>query len=531
MVDGRRTIARAAGVISAATFLSRILGFIRDMVVAKAFGAGMATDSFFVAFRLPNMLRELLGEGALSAAFVPVFAERLRRGGNEAWELARKTLTVLGLLLIAVSLLGVLLAPALVRILAPGFSTVPEKLTLTIRLTRWIFPYIFCVGIGALFMGILNALGHFATPALSPVMLNLAMIASVLFLASRLDEPIFALAYGVLLGGILQLCIQVPIAARKGLPFRPTLDFEDPSLLRIGRLMIPGTLGLAITQINVFIGTFLASFLDQGSISYLYYAFRLIQFPIGLFGVALATALLPTLSSQASVRSLEAVKGTLMFSMRFAFFLTLPAMLGLIVFRVPIIFLLFERGEFTRAETLATAEILLFYSLGLMFYVLNRVVAPVYYAFQDTKTPVLIGAGAVLSNIVFSLLLMPTLGARGLALATSLSSLVNFFWLVRRLKSKLGPLGWGGQVTPFVKTSLAALTILLLSLLVPAEILLVEGFQGTLRVGGVLAATAILFLLAAWLMRCEELNFLKEALVGRGPQPNGGKANMSDIFG
>jgi len=531
MLDGKGKIARAVGVISAATFLSRILGFIRDMVVAKAFGAGMATDSFFVAFRLPNMLRELLGEGALSASFVPVFAERLLVGRREAWELARKTLTLLGLLLLAVSLVGVLFAPILVGILAPGFSTIPEKLSLTVRLTRLIFPYIFCVGVAALFMGILNALGHFATPALSPVMLNTSMIGSVLFLAPRLHEPIFALAYGVLLGGLLQVGIQIPIAARKGLPLRPLLDLGDPILLRIGRLMLPGTVGLAVTQINVFIGTFLASFLEEGSISYLYYAFRLIQLPIGLFGVALGTALLPTFSSQASTRSLEEIKRTLVFSVRFAFFLTLPAMLGLIVFRVPIIGLLFERGEFTRVQTMATAEILLFYSLGLIFYVLNRVVTPVYYAFQDTKTPVVIGAGAVLSNIAFSLLLMPTFGARGLALATSLSSFVNFFWLMRALKSKLGPLGWRRQTKAFAKISLAALTIPLLGLMVRTEPLTTGGFQGALRVGGTLGAGAVAFLLAARVLRCEEFHLLRDSLAGRRPRPGKGDSSPDDLFG
>jgi len=304
-------IARAAGVVSAATLLSRVLGFIRDMIIARAFGAGTATDAFFAAFRLPNMLRELLGEGALSAAFIPVFSESMtKKGRGAAWRLVWSVLILLGVVLVLISVAGILLAPLLIQLIAPGFQSIPAKLNLAVLLARMMFPYILFVGLAALLMAILNAQGHFATPALSPSMLNLAMIGCALFLAPHIDPPILALAIGVLLGGAGQLVIQIPVAWRRGMRAHQELNLRDPDIGRIARLMAPGVAGLAITQVNVFIGTFLASFLAEGSISILYYAFRLIQFPIGVFGVAIATAAFPAMAKQAAVDSLQEVGAT-----------------------------------------------------------------------------------------------------------------------------------------------------------------------------------------------------------------------------
>lgn len=513
--DAKR-IARAASVVSSATMLSRVLGFIRDMVIAKLFGAGTATDAFFVAFRLPNMLRELLGEGALSAAFVPVFAESLAQRGREAaWKLFRKAFTLLSLILLGVSFLGVLLAPLIVAAIAPGFAAAPDKMRLTVFLTRVMFPYIFFIGLSALLMGVLNALEHFAAPALSPAILNVAIIVSALALAHRLEEPILSLGLGVLVGGFGQLLLQVPFVLKRGMSFRPAFDLKDPILFRIGRLMTPGAAGLAITQLNVFIGMFLASFLAEGSVSYLYYAFRLIHLPIGLIGVALATALLPALSIQAATHSLQELKETLAFSLHLAFFVAFPAMVGLLVFRVPIVHLLFERGQFTRYETLATAEVLFFYAFGICFYVLNRVIVPVYYALQDTRTPVFIGIASVLVNIVLSLLLMPFLQASGLAFATALSSSVNFSLLFLSLRRRLGPLHGKNLLASFSKTGLSSLPIALVGgmVLKHKELLLGAGaLKEALLLGMVLFGSLLLFLLFAWLLRCKELRFLFGAL-------------------
>lgn len=433
-----RGIARAAGVVSGATLLSRILGFARDLIIAKAFGAGTATDAFFAAFRLPNMLRELLGEGALSAAFIPVFTESFKTRGREAaWRLAWTVLTILMLLLLAVSSIGIALAPWLIKVIAPGFYAIPSTLDLAVYLTRMMFPYILFIGVAALFMAILNSQGHFATPALSPSVLNIAMIGCALLLTPHVDPPITALAIGVLIGGVGQLLIQIPAIWKRSRGVSWALDVGDPAVGRMTRLMAPGIAGLAVTQINVFIGTLLASLMGEGGISVLYYAFRLIQLPIGLFGVAIATAAFPTMARHAANRSLEEVGATVAYAIRLVLFVTLPAMIGLMVFRVPIIQVLFERGAFDRTVTLATAEVVLFYAFGLGAYVSNRILVPAFYSLQDTVTPVKIGMAAVVANIVASLLLMRPLGLAGLALATALSSFVNLTLLLVTLQRRL----------------------------------------------------------------------------------------------
>lgn len=505
-------IARAAGVVSGATLLSRVLGFVRDLIIARTFGAGTTTDAFFAAFRLPNMLRELLGEGALSAAFIPVFTESLTKRGREAaWRLVWTVFTLLASLLVLLSLAGIVLAPALVRLIAPGFQALPLKLNLAILLARVMFPYILFVGLAALLMAILNAMGHFATPALSPMMLNIAMIGCALYLAPHLDPPILSLAIGVLLGGAGQLLIQIPVAWRRGMGAHRGLHLSDPSIRRIARLMAPGVAGLAVTQLNVFIGTLLASFLGEGSISILYYAFRLIQFPIGIFGVAIATAAFPAMARQAANHSLEEVWSTAAYALRLVLFVTLPSMVGLLVFRVPIVQLLFERGAFDRTVTLATADVLFFYALGLGAYVSTRVLVPAFYSIQDTGTPVKIGAVAVLVNVLCSLLLMRPLGAGGLALATALSSFVNLGLLLTTLRRRLGALGKESLWPPLLRMGVAAAAMGLFGLVLlhsydplTAEPVLYRAMAVTLQ----LAASLAVFVVAAALLGSEELKSL-----------------------
>lgn len=515
-------LAGAAGVVGGATMVSRILGFVRDMVIAALFGAGMMADAFFVAFRIPSMLRELLGEGALSAAFVPTFAETIaRRGRAEAWRLASAALGTLALLLVGVVALGVVAAPLVVRVIAPGFHWAPEKVGLTILLTRLMFPYIFFVGLAALFMGILNALDHFATPALSPIMLNLAIIGSALLLSPFLHPPVLALAVGVLVGGFGQLAIQVPVAFRRGLAFRPRVAPSDPGVRRIAALMAPGTVGLAITQVNLVVATQLASLLGEGIVSTLTYALRLVQLPIGVVGVAIGTAALPAMSASAAGRSYGEIRETLESALRLGLFFTLPAAVGLIAFRRPIVWVLFERGEFGRAATEATAQILLFFALGVCFYVANRILTPAYYSLQDTATPVKIGGVAVLANILFSLLLMGPLGAGGLALATALASLVNFSLLLARLAARVGGLNAGALARAAGRVALACLPLV-------AWAWLVEGGGmpagparpwDALRVGGAIAGGGIVFVSAARLAGCEELRWGMAALRRRWALP------------
>lgn len=510
-------IARAAGVISGATLLSRILGFLRDLIIARAFGAGTATDAFFAAFRLPNMLRELLGEGALSAAFIPVFTESLSKRGREgAWRLAWTVLTLLTFLLVLVSIAGILLAPWLIRVIAPGFRASPTKLDLAIFLARMMFPYILFIGVAALLMAILNAQGHFATPALSPTMLNISMIGCALFLAPHLDPPITALAIGVLIGGIGQLVIQMPVAWRRGMSDHRGIDLSDPGIGRIARLMAPGIAGLAITQVNVFIGTFLASFLGEGGISVLYYAFRLIQLPIGIFGVAIATAAFPAMAKQAADRSLGEVGATAASSIRMVLFVTLPSMVALMLFRVQIVQLLFERGAFDRTVTHATANAVFFYALGLGAYVSNRILVPAFYSIQDTTTPVRIGAVAVLANIAFSVLLIRPLGVGGLALATALSSFVNLGLLVTALRRRLGRLGKVPILPALLRLGGASVVMGLVGLaLLHVRDPLVVGppFRRAIVLVLELAGSLAAFFVASAYLRSEELRSLLKRVV------------------
>jgi putative peptidoglycan lipid II flippase len=484
------------------------------MIIAHGFGAGLAADAFFVAFRIPSMFRELLGEGALSASFIPVFTEVLsRRGRQHAFRMAMAAFWTLSLVLILTCLLGILFAPGLVSLLAPGFRIEPEKFALTVSLTRVTFPYLLFVGLTALMMGILNSLGHFAAPALSPAFLNIAIILSALFWAPHLEEPVLALAYGVVIGGILQLLCQIPPALRHGIVFTQWGDWKDAALTRIARLMVPGVAGLGITQINIFMTTLFASFLVEGSVSFLYYAFRLVHLPIGMVGVAVATAVFPTMAAAVAQESSEELKKIVTFALRLTFFVTLPALVGFLIYRTTIIRLLFERGAFTPEVTESTAQVLLGYCLGLCFFVANRVLVPAFHAFQDTVTPVKAGAIAVASNILLSLLLMHPFQAAGLAIATSLASMVNFLLLIVFLRRRLGPLGGRTLARPLQKTCLAGLFMLGASVALNGLLPSPEGLGfllGVSRFLGELGFGAAVFLGAATLLGCEEVRLLRD---------------------
>jgi len=511
-----RQIAGAAGVVGITTLLSRVLGFVRDMALAWLFGAGMVADCFFVAFRIPSTLRELLGEGALSAAFIPTFTRTASREGREAaWRLASAVLGTLMVVLAAVTAAGVLFAPQIARLLAPGFAQVPGKLELTVRLLRIMFPYLFLVGLAALFMAILNSLGHFLTPALAPTMLNLAMIVAALGVAPHVPDPILPVAVAVLVGGGGQLLLQVPAALQRGWRPRIVIAPRDPGVREIGRLMLPGVAGLAITQINVFVGTLLASFLAEGSVAALTYAFRLVQFPIGVIGVAIATGALPVMARAYAEDAVGDLKRALQDSVRLAVFLTLPAMVGLTVFGLPILGVLFERGAFTREVTVLTASILAGYALGLLFYVANRILAPAFYAMHDTWSPVATGMVAVGVNIAASIALMLPLGAVGLALATAIASACNFLQLGLRLRRRLGPLGGGRLLGAAIRVAAACLPM-------AAWGILSQRWWDVLALSGTLSRAALLvadlavavgvFGAAAALLRCDELRWTFDLL-------------------
>jgi len=437
-----REIGKAAGIIGFYTLLSRILGLVRDMVVAFFFGSGVAADAFFVAFRIPNLLRRLFAEGSLSIAFIPVFTEYLQqKTREEAMEMARVVLTLLSAILSLVTLLGVLGSPWIVRIQAFGFGGEGYTYELTVLLTRITFPYIFFISIVALFMGILNSLRRFAEPAAAPIFLNVGIIGAAYWISPRLSEPVVGLAVGVLIGGALQVLIQIPSLLRQGFRFWPRWAPRHPAVKQIGLLMVPAVFGSAVYQINQFVGTLLASFLPQGSVSWLYYADRLVQFPLGVFAIAVSTAALPSLSRQAAGHDgLDAFRDTLGYSLRIIFFLSLPSMAGLTVLGHIIVQTLFERGAFEAASTHMTTQALILYCAGLWAFSGIRVLIAGFYALQDTRTPLKASVFALLVNLVCSLALMGPLRHGGLALSLSIASAAHFAVLAILLSKKIGGL-------------------------------------------------------------------------------------------
>ncbi|THF66114.1 murein biosynthesis integral membrane protein MurJ [Pseudothauera nasutitermitis] len=428
---------RALATVSGMTLLSRILGFVRDFVIARAFGAGMMTDAFFVAFRLPNLLRRMFAEGAFSQAFVPILAEYKNRQGEDATRtLVNRTATLLALVVTAVSILGVLAAPWIIYLSAPGFAVDAEKFALTVELTRITFPYILFMALVALAGGILNTWSRFAIPAFTPVLLNLSFIGMALFAAPWFDPPVLALAWAVFLGGVLQLALQLRPLHRIGMLPRFDLNLRDPGVRRILRLMAPALLGVSVSQISLLINTIFASFLQSGSVSWLYYADRLMEFPAGLLGVALGTILLPSLAKLHADERREEFSSLLDWGLRLTLLLTLPAALALMLLAVPLIATLFHHGAFSAADVLATRQALVAYSVGLTGLILVKVLAPAFYARQDIKTPVKIALLTLAATQVMNLAFIIPLKHAGLALSIGLASLLNAALLYRGLRRR-----------------------------------------------------------------------------------------------
>ncbi|MFP4392245.1 MAG: murein biosynthesis integral membrane protein MurJ [Desulfohalobiaceae bacterium] len=449
-------IARGAAVISGATFVSRVLGFVRDLVLAFALGAGPMADAFFVAFRIPNLLRRLFAEGSLTMAFVPVFTEtRQKQGEAEAFALARSTLVWLLLILGGLSLLALAGAVPLTMLIAPGFVQDQEIFQLTTDLVRICFPYILFISGMALCMGVLNSLQHFLAPALAPALLNVVLIlAALLGLALGWTLP-YVLAWGVLVAGLAQFLFQQPFLSRQGFVWRGPWSWRHPGVGRIGQLMLPTVLGAAVYQINILVNTMLASLLAQGSISYLYYADRLVQFPLGVFGVALSTAALPSLSGLASAGRDQEFTQTLNMTLGLNLFISLPAAAGLIGLGVPLVDTLFGRGAFGQLAVSSTAWALAGYSLGLPAFSCVRSLVSAFYALQDTKTPVLVASLCLFLNIGLALILMQYLAHTGLALAVALSSWANILLLGYFLGRKKGAwFAWQGKIWSMAGLSL-----------------------------------------------------------------------------
>lgn len=505
----------AVGAIGLATLASRILGYVRDMVVARAFGAGPLTDAFFVAFRIPNLLRRLLGEGALSTAIIPVFTDYLARQDRQAFVRMMRAVAGVGVVVLGVvSALGMLLAPWIVALIAPGWGGDAPLFALAVKLTRLMFPYLLLVGLAALAMGTLNAHHRFFTAALGPAVLNVGMILSVLLLASRVDPPIVSLALGVLLGGLGQFAVQLAEVKRLGLPLLPSAEWSHPAIGRIGRLLWPAVLGLATVQVTVLLNTLLASLLPKGSISYLYYADRVMEFPLGVFGIALATAALPSMARQAARGEHQGLVATLRFSLRLSAFIAVPAAVGLLVLGPSIVRLLFQRGEFGANEALATSQALAGYAAGLPAFSATRITAQTFYALGDTRTPVRVGFLTVMVNVAFALLLMGPLQHTGLALASSLSSYVNLLGLGYLIRNRLGPLG-GTELTVSLSRTLAASVPLLLFCLwlTPGA---APSWQAGAQTLAVMGGGLLVYAGAAFALRAPELTALRGMLRRRG---------------
>ena len=505
--DERAGVVSAVGSIGAATLASRVLGYVRDMVVARAFGAGPVTDAFFVAFRVPNLLRRLLAEGALSTAVIPVFARTLATESGEAFRaMVRAVAGATALTLCMVTLAGMLFARAIVTVMAPGWLADPPLFDLAVSLTRLMFPYLLLVGLAALATGILNAHRRFFTAAFGPAVLNVGMITAVLLLAHRFQPPIVALAVGVLVGGLGQLLVQIPEVRRLGVPLRPSGAWRHPAVATIARRLAPAAFGLAAVQVTVVVNTLLASLLPAGSISFLYYADRVMEFPLGVFGIALATASLPTMSAQAARADRAGLIDTLGFSLRLSVFVAVPAAAGLVALGAPIVALLFQRGEFGAAAAAATAQALTGYAVGLPAFSATRIAAQTFYALGDTRTPVLLGLLAVAANIVLALALMGPLAHAGLALASSLSAYVNLLALLWALRRRLGPIGGRALVRSALRTGAATVVLWLAArALAPAGD---TGAVAAAHTAAAIAGGAIAFAAAAALLRAPELSAL-----------------------
>lgn len=470
---------RSTAIVSAMTLLSRVLGFVRDLVFAQKFGASLATDAFYVAFRIPNFMRRLFAEGSFSLAFVPVLAEYRQRGDKQALrQFVDHVCGTLAAILMLVVALGIFAAPAFVSVFAPGFLDQPMKFDLTADMLRITFPYIFLISLAGFAGGILNSYSRFALPALSPVLLNVALIAAALWLAPYFDEPVKALAWGVLIGGVLQLLLQLPGLARLGLLPRPRWGWADSGVRKILKLMIPTLFGSSVAQVNLLVDTLIASFLVTGSVTWLYYTDRLLEFPLGIFGVALGTVILPHLSGKHAAKDPKGFTHAVDWGLRLGLFIALPAAVFLILLAEPMFWTLFGYGRFKAIDAQMSGMSLAALALGLPAFIAVKVLAPAFYARQDTRTPVKAGIASMLSNILLNVVFVSLwlwsgrAGAHaGLALSSALAGYINagllLYWL--RLSGAYEPTrGWmryGFSLT--MATLAASLSVILIAQVTP----------------------------------------------------------------
>jgi putative peptidoglycan lipid II flippase len=515
----RPSVVRSARTVSLAVLGSRLLGLIREMVLAALFGgsAGFQFDAFLTAFRIPNLLRDLFAEGALSAAFVTTFTQKLTtEGDHSAWRLANLVLNALLIVLSAITLAGMIAAPWLVRLIAPGFADVPGKVELTIQLTRIMFPFLLMVAIAALAMGMLNAKHIFGIPASASMMFNVVSILTGVGLAwiftdrfNPRDRAMICMAVGTLIGGVAQWCIQVPALHRVGYRYAPRLDWKDPGFQQVVRLVAPSVLGVGAVQVNVFVDNWFASAWN-GGVTWLNCAFRLMQFPIGVFGVAIATATLPTASAHVARGDISEFRKTLARSIRLAFFLCVPAACGLALLANPIISVIYQHGRFLAGDTERTASCLRAFAVGLAGYAAIKVIAPTFYALGDSRTPMFVAVGSVVVNAALDYLfaIVLRMETAGLALSTSGVALTNFFLLLALMRRKIGRVEASVLLRSLVRIVIASATMTAVAY--GAHRLL--SFNRYVDVAGSVVAAAVAFAFACRLLHIEEFGELRSVL-------------------
>ncbi|MDD5409129.1 MAG: murein biosynthesis integral membrane protein MurJ [Candidatus Omnitrophica bacterium] len=498
-----RQVARSATVISLGTLASRILGFIRDVVIARLFGVYLQAQAFVIAFRIPNLFRDFVGEGASNAAIVPVLSEySIKSSKEDFWELANILLNLLLVTLSVITILGIIFSPLIVRLIAPGFIAFPEKLEATIRLNRIIFPYILLIGLAAYTMAVLNSLKNFTVSAFAPCLLNIAIIICALLLG----EGTKGLATGVLLGGLLQLAVQLPVLYKKGFRFKLIFNFKHPGLIQVRKLMLPRLASSSIYQLNNFVDSIFGSLIaivGDGGVAVLYFAYRLIQFPIGIFSNALSQAVLPTFSTQALEQNQENLKVTLSWGLRVVFFALLPTSAIFMVLAHPLVSTLFGGGRFDLNSSFLTSNALFFYSIGLCAYGGTKILQSCFFALKDTITPTKIAFLALVMNIVFNAVLMFPLKIGGLALSTSISGIISFFFLFSSLSKRLS--GFGER-----KIFYSFLRILAASSCMAAVCLLVNR---SLNLGWALFCGALSYIVFCFIFGVAELKELVHWLV------------------
>jgi putative peptidoglycan lipid II flippase len=509
--DARGRLVRSASLITVMTLLSRVTGYLRNMAIAAVFGAGRSSDVFWAAFRIPNIFRQLVAEGALPGVFIPSYAEQRQRGGPEdARVFVGRILSALTFLVAGITVLGILFAPVIVRLLAPGFVATPGKIELTVYLTRLMFPYLFFVSIAALLQAILNAHGRFAVSALSPILLNLSIVGAATLAAPYFAEPTVALAAGVLVGGLLQMAVQLPAVMALGAVGRPRLALSDPAVRGVFLLLIPRLFGFGIYAINIALSTRFASVYGDGAVSYLTYANQVVELVRGGFVISVATAILPLLSQQALDPDRRPLKGTLRFGLRMVAFVTVPWAAGLIVLREPIIRVLFERGRFGAADTAVTAHVLALYALGLVFISSNNLLVGAHYARKDTRTPVLCAAADLSVFVAVALSLRASsFGVGSVALATSCGAAVNSILLVSFLRKQEGLLGGRELARTAARIVLAAAAMVLAVWWLASRVLRLDPALG---LGTQLVRLAVLVLVGA-------VVYLGTALLARSSEP------------